>query len=74
MQTKQKIHKYRSCGIQLKQCLEGNLQLLVPVLREKKTAQISNLKKLEKEEKEEARKEKNKPITNRRKKIIKTRM
>ena len=73
MQTKQKIHKYRSCGIQLKQCLEGNLQLLVPVLREE-TAHISNLKKLEKEEKEEARKEKNKPITNRRKEIMKTRM
>ena len=51
--------------------LEGNLQLLVPVLRKKK--QISNFKKLEKEEKE-ARKEKNKPKTNRRKKIIKTRV
>ena len=67
-----KIHKYRSCGIQLKLCLEGNLQLLVPVLKNKK--QISNLKKLEKEEKEEARKDKNKPKTKRRKKIIKTRV
>ena len=70
-ENKTKIHKYRSCGIQLQLCLEGNLQLLVPVLRKKK--QISNLKKLEKEEKE-ARKDKNKPKTNRRKKIIKTRV
>ena len=70
-ENKTKIHKNRSCGIQQQLCLEGNLQLLVPVLRKKK--QISNLKKLEKEEKE-ARKDKNKPKTNRRKKIIKTRV
>lgn len=51
----------------------GKFTIVSACVKREETAQISNLKKLEKEEKE-ARKEKNKPITNRRKKIIKTRM